>query len=742
MKISYALNHTSSSLGFTLGYIDTAAAAATQSTDISHHHHHHHQPGPSLLYQTATSSALGALIACSIAGNAFVLAAIYLERSLQTVANYLIGSLAVTDLLVSVLVLPVAALYQVLGRWTLGQAVCDAFIALDVLCCTSSILHLCAIALDRYWAITDPVDYVNKRTPRRAALMIAITWVVGFSISIPPMLGWRQAEDRADPDACNISQHLGYTIYSTFGAFYIPLVLMLVLYGKIFSAARFRIRKNVAFKSASHTDNGSADGPIAVTARSSEPATLLIVAQVSEERTSDGPEGLLLPIVIRDREEADGDGGGGSGGGRVGQERKRSHDQHHQHQHQHHHNHHHHHHDSHTQQCGHEHRDSQQSHHGHHRHHHQHHHHHRHHQHHLHRSSQRPEQQQQQQQQEQQEQNSSDQQQQSHGHQHQQKCHQQHRQHKSQSNHCHVQQQLHQQQEQKQQQLDQQHHHHHHRRHHHHHHRRQQHHDGDDHQQPQDHQQHKHRQKTGDRDQKQHRGHHSCHHHHQHLEHEQLQLQSADNRQQSADHQQQHKQSTNNNNDDDADQQHRHQQQQSTETQQQKSTAHEGQQQKPNQQQQVHEEQPADQQQQQHQQRPADEPHHHHQQQQQLESNQQPPDHQKTLGPSQDLQAKQAMDRAQMHRMRSAMARERKAVKTLGIIMGSFVLCWLPFFVVALVVPFCGPPCELPPILMALITWLGYSNSLLNPVIYAYFNRDFQNAFKKIARCRCCRGRY
>ncbi|CAN0083275.1 unnamed protein product [Lampetra planeri] len=368
-----------------------ANPAATQSTNISHHQHH--QPGPSLLYQTATSSALGALIACSIAGNAFVLAAIYLERSLQTVANYLIGSLAVTDLLVSVLVLPVAALYQVLGRWTLGQAVCDAFIALDVLCCTSSILHLCAIALDRYWAITDSVEYMNKRTPRRAALMIAITWVVGFSISIPPMLGWRQAEDRADPDACNISQHLGYTIYSTFGAFYIPLVLMLVLYGKIFSAARFRIRKNVAFKSASHTDNDSADGPIA-------------------------------------------------------------------------------------------------------------------------------------------------------------------------------------------------------------------------------------------------------------------------------------------------------------------------------------------------------------QQQQQLENNQQPPDHQKTLGPSQDLQAKQVMDRAQMHRMRSAMARERKAVKTLGIIMGSFVLCWLPFFVVALVVPFCGPFCELPPILMALITWLGYSNSLLNPVIYAYFNRDFQNAFKKIARCRCCRGRY
>ncbi|XP_012676083.1 5-hydroxytryptamine (serotonin) receptor 1A a [Clupea harengus] len=196
-----------------------------------------------LSYQIVTSLLLGLLILCSIFGNSFVIAAIALERSLQNVQNYLIGSLAVTDLMVSVLVLPMAALYQVLNKWTLGQDICDIFISLDVLCCTSSILHLCAIALDRYWAITDAIDYVNKRTPRRAAILISVTWLIGFSISIPPMLGWRKPEDRAIPDACTISQDPGYTIYSTFGAFYIPLILMLVLYGKIFKAARFRIRK-------------------------------------------------------------------------------------------------------------------------------------------------------------------------------------------------------------------------------------------------------------------------------------------------------------------------------------------------------------------------------------------------------------------------------------------------------------------------------------------------------------------
>ncbi|XP_010876241.1 5-hydroxytryptamine (serotonin) receptor 1A b [Esox lucius] len=200
--------------------------------------------------QIFTSFLLAALILCAIFGNACVVAAIALERNLQNVGNYLIGSLAVTDLMVSVLVLPMAALYQVLNRWTLGQVPCDIFISLDVLCCTSSILHLCAIALDRYWAITEPIEYMKKRTPRRAAVLISVTWFVGFSISVPPMLIMRsqpssKAEDIANPEQCRISRDPWYTIYSTFGAFYIPLILMLVLYGRIFKAARFRIRRTV-----------------------------------------------------------------------------------------------------------------------------------------------------------------------------------------------------------------------------------------------------------------------------------------------------------------------------------------------------------------------------------------------------------------------------------------------------------------------------------------------------------------
>ncbi|KAK9878628.1 hypothetical protein WA026_023077 [Henosepilachna vigintioctopunctata] len=81
--------------------------------------------------------------------NVFVIVAILLERNLQSVANYLILSLAVADLLVACLVMPLAAVYDVSQEWMLGPELCDMWTSSDVLCCTASILHLVAIALDR-----------------------------------------------------------------------------------------------------------------------------------------------------------------------------------------------------------------------------------------------------------------------------------------------------------------------------------------------------------------------------------------------------------------------------------------------------------------------------------------------------------------------------------------------------------------------------------------------------------------
>uniref|UniRef100_V9KKC5 5-hydroxytryptamine receptor 1B n=2 Tax=Callorhinchus milii TaxID=7868 RepID=V9KKC5_CALMI len=177
-----------------------------------------------------------------VLSNAFVVITISRTRKLQTPANILIASLAVTDLLVSILVLPISIVYTVSGTWTLGQIVCDIWLSSDITCCTASILHLCVIALDRYWAITDAVEYSSKRTPKRAAGMIVTVWVISICISMPPMF-WRQSKAGELTHCVVNTDQIFYTIYSTFGAFYIPTLLLIALYGRIYVEARSRILK-------------------------------------------------------------------------------------------------------------------------------------------------------------------------------------------------------------------------------------------------------------------------------------------------------------------------------------------------------------------------------------------------------------------------------------------------------------------------------------------------------------------
>lgn len=74
--------------------------------------------------------------------------------------------------------------------------------------------------------------------------------------------------------------------------------------------------------------------------------------------------------------------------------------------------------------------------------------------------------------------------------------------------------------------------------------------------------------------------------------------------------------------------------------------------------------------------------------------------------------------------------RERKAAKTLAIITGAFVVCWLPFFLMALMLPLCS--LEINDKVASLFLWLGYFNSTLNPVIYTIFSPEFRQAFKRI----------
>lgn len=180
-----------------------------------------------------------------ILGNLMVCMAIIRDRNLQSIQNWFIFSLAVSDMLVGLLIMPFSLSNELMGYWIFGTVLCDLWLATDVLLCTASILNLCIISLDRYWSITKAIQYAHQRTSKRAAVMIAIVWLLSAIICLPPLIGWKIQRTESDFPKCLLSEELGYVLYSTMGSFYIPMTIMIFVYCRIYIAARERARRSV-----------------------------------------------------------------------------------------------------------------------------------------------------------------------------------------------------------------------------------------------------------------------------------------------------------------------------------------------------------------------------------------------------------------------------------------------------------------------------------------------------------------
>lgn len=182
------------------------------------------------------------IILMTVVGNFLVILSVVTYKPLNKVQNYFLVSLAAADLCVATLVMPLHVVKFIIGEWVFGLVLCQMWLTFDILCCTASILNLCAIALDRYWAITSPIVYSSRRTLKLVLTMITVLWLLSALISIPPLIGWNDWSKENLVQTCELTQETGFVIFSAAGSFYVPLLVMTTVYIKIFATARDRLR--------------------------------------------------------------------------------------------------------------------------------------------------------------------------------------------------------------------------------------------------------------------------------------------------------------------------------------------------------------------------------------------------------------------------------------------------------------------------------------------------------------------
>nr|XP_027206340.1 probable G-protein coupled receptor No18 [Dermatophagoides pteronyssinus] len=191
-----------------------------------------------------------ALIIVTIVGNVLVIIVVVRFHRMRTVTNILLASLAIADITVASLVMPFTVVYDLYRFWPWGPVLCHFWISCDVMCCTASILHLCCVAIDRFWAITRPLRYRSLISKRRLFCCILSIWLCSAAISfIPIFSGWYHSQGPINiftleyVNECGLDVNRIYATISSLTSFYLPLPIMFYVYLRILLVAERQSRE-------------------------------------------------------------------------------------------------------------------------------------------------------------------------------------------------------------------------------------------------------------------------------------------------------------------------------------------------------------------------------------------------------------------------------------------------------------------------------------------------------------------
>ncbi|KAM9840807.1 trace amine-associated receptor 1-like [Aulostomus maculatus] len=182
---------------------------------------------------------LGSLSVITVCGNLLIIISIIYFQQLHTPTNYLILSLAVTDLLVGVVVFPLSMEFTVSSCMYQNDVFCKIRENADVTLSTASILNLCCISIDRYLVVCHPLTYRLTITRNVVVIMILVIWSVSVLVAIGFIIAGLNHEQ------CGEKCYMDILIANISGpvfSFYLPMIIMVCIYVKIFLVAQKQAR--------------------------------------------------------------------------------------------------------------------------------------------------------------------------------------------------------------------------------------------------------------------------------------------------------------------------------------------------------------------------------------------------------------------------------------------------------------------------------------------------------------------
>ncbi|XP_043921853.1 trace amine-associated receptor 4-like [Protopterus annectens] len=183
------------------------------------------------------------LIIIVVCGNLVVIISVSHFRQLHSPTNFLTLSLAITDFFVGLLILPFSMTRSIETCWYFGNTFCKIHSVFDMVFTTVSILHLCFIAIDRYYAICDPLHYSSKITFPVTAIFLSLCWTVPTCLCFGVVFTDQKGDDTFLASVyceglCFVVLDKLWALIILVSAFFLPGALMISIYIKIFTVAR------------------------------------------------------------------------------------------------------------------------------------------------------------------------------------------------------------------------------------------------------------------------------------------------------------------------------------------------------------------------------------------------------------------------------------------------------------------------------------------------------------------------